>query len=34
MSLVIAIKGKDRIVLGADRQSSVGGTKEHTSTKI
>ena len=34
MSLVIAIKDKDRIVLGADRQSSVGGTKEHTSTKI
>lgn len=34
MSLVIAIKDKDRIVLGADRQSSVGGTKDHTSTKI
>lgn len=34
MSLVIAIKDKDRIVLGADRQVSVGGTKDHTTTKI
>lgn len=34
MSLVIAIKDKDRIVLGADKQVSTGGTKEHTNTKI
>lgn len=34
MSLVIAIKHKDRIVLGADKQVSVGGNKSHTSTKI
>lgn len=34
MSLVIAIKDKDRIVLGADKQVSVGDSKEHTSTKI
>ncbi len=34
MSLVIAIKDKDRIVLGADRQVSMGGTKDHTTTKI
>lgn len=34
MSLVIAIKDKNRIVLGADKQVSTGGSKEHTSTKI
>ena len=34
MSLVIAIKDKDRIVLGADKQASTGGTKDHTNTKI
>lgn len=34
MSLVVAIKDKDRIVLGADKQVSTGGTKEHTNTKI
>lgn len=34
MSLVIAIKEKDRIVLGADKQASTGSTKDHTSTKI
>jgi ATP-dependent protease HslVU (ClpYQ) peptidase subunit len=34
MSLVIAIKEKDRIVLGADKQVSLGSTKGHTSTKI
>ena len=34
MSLVIAIKDKDRIVLGADKQVSSGDSKEHTSTKI
>lgn len=34
MSLVIAVKDKDRIVLGADRQASTGGTKDHTQTKI
>ena len=34
MSLVIAIKDKYRVVLGADKQVSTGGSKEHTSTKI
>lgn len=34
MSLVIAIKDKDRIVLGADKQASAGGTKDHTNIKI
>lgn len=34
MSLVIAIKDKDRIVLGADKQVSAGDSKDHTSTKI
>lgn len=34
MSLVIAIKEKDRVVLGADKQASTGSTKDHTSTKI
>lgn len=34
MSLVVAIKDKDRIVLGADKQASTGGMKEHTCTKI
>jgi 20S proteasome alpha/beta subunit len=34
MSLVIAIKDKDRIVLGADKQASAGGSKDHTNTKI
>ena len=34
MSLVIAIKDKDRIVLGADKQASTGGNKDHTNTKI
>ena len=34
MSLVIAIKDKDRIVLGADKQVSTGDSKDHTSTKI
>ena len=34
MSLVIAIKDKDRIVLGADKQSSVGNNKDHLATKI
>lgn len=34
MSLVIAIRDKDRIVLGADKQASTGGTKDHTNTKI
>ena len=34
MSLVIAIKDKDRIVLGADKQVSSGDSKDHTSTKI
>lgn len=34
MSLVIAVKQNDRIILGADKQSSTGGTKSHVSTKI
>ena len=34
MSLVVAIKDRDRIVLGADKQASTGGTKDHTNTKI
>jgi 20S proteasome alpha/beta subunit len=34
MSLVVAIKDKDRIVLGADKQASLGGTKDHTNIKI
>lgn len=34
MSLVIAIRDKDRIVLGADKQVSTGDSKEHTCTKI
>ena len=34
MSLVVAIKDKDRVVLGADKQVSTGGTKDHTNTKI
>ena len=34
MSLVIAIKDKDRIVLGADKQVSTGDSKDHTITKI
>lgn len=34
MSLVVAIKDGDRIVLGADKQASTGGTKDHTNTKI
>jgi len=34
MSLVIAIKDKDRVVFGSDKQSSVMGSKDHTSTKI
>ena len=34
MSLVVAIKDKDRVVLGADKQASTGGTKDHTNTKI
>ncbi len=34
MSLVVAIKDKNRVVLGADKQASTGGTKDHTNTKI
>ena len=34
MSLVIAVKEKDRIVLGADKQASLGNAKDHTNTKI
>lgn len=34
MSLVIAIKDKDRIILGADKQGSIGNTKDHSATKV
>lgn len=34
MSLVIAIKDKDRVVLGSDKQASVGDYKNHNNTKI
>ena len=34
MSLVIAIKDKDRFILGADKQASGWNNKNHTATKI
>lgn len=34
MSLVVAIKDKDRIAIGADKQVSSGDSKDHTITKI
>lgn len=34
MSLVLAIKDKDRVVLGSDRQASTGAGKSHDNTKI
>lgn len=34
MSLVIAIKDKNRIVLGSDKQASIGVNKSHDTTKI
>lgn len=34
MSLVVAIKDKNRIVLGSDRQSSTAYMKDHSCTKI
>lgn len=34
MSLVIAIKDKDRIILGADKQGSQGNRKDHSATKV
>ena len=34
MSLVVAVKDKNRIVLGADKQTSAAGNKEHNATKI
>lgn len=34
MSLVLAIKDKDRFVIGADKQASTGLNKNHTATKI
>ena len=30
MSVVIAVHDKDRFVIGADKQASTGGTKDHT----
>ncbi len=34
MSLVVAIKDKDRIVLGSDKQGTLGNVADHTCTKI
>lgn len=34
MSLVIMIKDKNRIIVGADKQASTGDSKTHTNTKI
>ena len=34
MSLVIAIKDKDRVILGSDKQVSCGGVKSHDAVKI
>ena len=34
MSLVLAVKDKNRVILGSDKQSSIGSTKDHTCTKI
>ena len=34
LSLVIAIKDKDRIVFGADKQISGAGSKSHNTIKI
>ena len=34
MSLVIAIRDKDRFILGADKQGSLWNNKEHTATKV
>lgn len=34
MSLVVALKNKDRIILGSDKQVSIGNNKDHSCTKI
>lgn len=34
MSLVVVIKDKDRIVMGADKQGTMGDSKSHTATKV
>ena len=34
MSLIVAIKDKDRVVIGSDKQASAAGLKEHNATKI
>lgn len=34
MSVVMAIKDKGRVIIGSDRQVSVGGNAEHNTTKI
>lgn len=34
MSLVVAIKDQDRIVLGSDKQGTLGNVADHTCTKI
>lgn len=34
MSLVVVIKDKDRVVIGADKQGTMGDSKSHTATKV
>lgn len=34
MSLVVAVRDKDRIVFGSDKQASTGLNKSHDTTKI
>lgn len=34
MSLIVSIKDKDRFVFASDSQASIGGSKEHSATKI
>jgi len=34
MSLVVVIKDKDRVIMGADKQASTGATKDHAATKV
>lgn len=34
MSLIVAVKHKDRFIIGADKQCSTGTNKDHSATKI
>lgn len=34
MSLIVAVKDNERIVIGSDKQASANGNKEHNATKI